>query len=63
MTSYHSITSIMKWANAQDVQYVGGDRELPYVYKDGMFHYFGQQESGYALLMTCLSDLAEMEDA
>lgn len=60
MTQCQSITSIMKWANVREVSYVGGDSSMPYVFKDGLYHYFKQNESGeYSLIMTSLRDVAD----
>lgn len=60
MTQCQSITSIMKWAGVREVSYVGGDSSLPYVFKDGLYHYFKRNESGeYSLVMTSLRDVAD----
>lgn len=62
MTRYQSITSIMKWAGTI-VQYVDGDYALPYVYKDGMYYYFGETPQGYVLMMSSLHEIASSKAA
>jgi len=52
----------MKWAGTI-VQYVDGDYALPYVYKDGMYYYFGETPQGYVLMMSSLHEIASSKAA
>lgn len=42
--------------------FLDGDENLPYVLKDGLFHYFTKQDDGsFILTMTSTKDLNEKE--
>lgn len=52
-----NVSQIMTWAGSQDVQFVRGSRDLPYVFKDKLFWYFTKQGNEFHLAMTSLHDL------
>jgi hypothetical protein len=56
-----SVTSIQKWAGHNNILYVAGDDMLPFIFKDGLYHYFGLDpvSRDYILLMTSLESLNE----
>ena len=53
-----TVSSIEKWASSQDVQFVGGHPELPYIKAlDRLFYYFKLSGRDYELVMSSLHDL------
>lgn len=58
---FPTISSIITWANENaliyDVQFFRGSRDLPYIFKDNLYHYFKRQGLYFELLMTSERDL------
>jgi len=55
-----SVTSICAWAGSNNgLQFLGGDNDLPYIGKDGLYYYFGlyMPEREYRLIMVSSSDI------
>jgi hypothetical protein len=52
-----NVSQIQTWAANRDIQFVSGSRDLPYVFKDGLFYYFTKQGNEYHLAMTSIHDL------
>lgn len=56
-----TVSSIISWANdnalLNDVQFFRGNRECPYIFKAGLFHYFKRQGAYFELQMTSIHDL------
>ena len=52
-----NVQQIIQWAGSQDVQFLGSNRSLPYIKRDGLFYYFTEQNREFSLAMTSLHDL------
>lgn len=51
-------TSILFWAGKNSVlRYVSDDFTLPFILKDGLYHYFAARSGCYELVMTSSLDL------
>lgn len=58
--TFFSCSSLITWAGTENnIRYLGGSQEMPYVEKDGEFCYFGiREDGGYHLLMVSSKDIA-----
>ena len=55
-----SCTSISAWAGkTNDIKYLGGNEEIPFIEKDGVWYYFQKIADGYRLIMSATSNLNE----
>jgi hypothetical protein len=56
---FYSVTSISNWAGTENgVLFLDGDDKMPYVERDGMFYYYGLDNTHvYHLIATSSRDL------
>jgi len=58
----YSATSIITWAGSINnshtvLRYLGGDNNLPFIERGGLYHYFVKRPDCYELVMTSTLDL------
>lgn len=58
---FYSVSSIVKWASTFRIDFLDGDKDLPYVEKQGLYYYFGDYGAApsheYRLVCTADKDL------
>lgn len=56
-----TVSSIVHWANGSalinDIMFLAGSPRMPYILKDGAYHYFRQTGRQYELIMVSAKDL------
>jgi len=59
--SFITITQIISWANdtmlLNNIQFLGGSRSLPYIFRNKAYYYFKTTGREYELIMTSDRDL------
>lgn len=61
MNNFPNLTSLKSWALSNDLKFVDQDKSLPYILKDGLYHYFGQAKKAFVLLMVSTKDIMEVK--
>lgn len=61
MNQFPNLISLKSWALSNDLKFFAGDKTMPYIQKDGLYHYFGVfgTQKTFVLLMTSIRDIAE----
>lgn len=60
-SEFASIGKMIVWAEGTIVQYLDNDDNAPYVFKDGLYHYYSLQNGVYTLFCTSERDLGEKQ--
>ena len=57
---FTSCSSISAWAGRNNgIKYLGGDKDMPFIEKDGSWYYFSKSADGYRLIMSATFNLNE----